>query len=170
MLERETERMREREPGFDQYEYQIKMYSDAIREHQEGRRVVKFADIPCEIGKQGASRFYSSPAKHDTAALGWTIFFRRTDKPSGRHIHQGGIVIYVLDGKGHTVVDGVRFDWKKGDLLILPFKPGGVEHQHFNDDPSTPSNWVAFVFDPWLFYTASNITQTAVHEDWRPPK
>ncbi|MEE8472253.1 MAG: hypothetical protein V3S82_03685, partial [Dehalococcoidia bacterium] len=41
---------------------------------------------------------------------------------------------YVLEGKGYTVVDGVRHDWEKGDVVLLPIKPDGVVFQHFNSD------------------------------------
>ena len=41
------------------------------------------------------------------------------------------------------MVDGVRYDWSEGDLILLAFKKGGVEHQHFNMD-NRPSRWLAF--------------------------
>ena len=166
MVEREVERRREPEPQFSHYDYVLKYYDNLVQEHKEGKRVVKFKDIPWEQARQGLLKYYCSPATRDIAAPGWGVFQHRIVKHSGKHIHQGGIVIYALAGEGYTVVDGVRYDWKAGDLLVLPIKPGGVEHQHFNKDPDKPAHWVAFRFFPWMEYIAGTVTQVQTHEDW----
>lgn len=112
-------------------------------------------------------KYWSTPHLEDKmAAPGWTTFIQRITKHSGKHIHQGGVAIYIVDGKGYSIVDGVRYDWEAGDLIILPFKPGGVEHQHFNKEPDRPSHWIALIFHPWFYYTASHITQVETHPDW----
>ena len=170
MVEREKERSREPEPKFSNYEYQMNRYAELLRKSREGRKVVKWRDVPWETAKQGLLKYYCTGATKDVAAIGWAVFQQRITKHSGKHIHQGGLVIYVIDGKGYTVIDGERFDWKKGDLIVLPFKPGGVEHQHFNENPDKPAHWVAFRFYPWMDYTAGSITQVEVHEDWGKKK
>jgi gentisate 1,2-dioxygenase len=73
----------------------------------------------------------------------------------------------VLRGHGYSVFDGERIDWKVGDVLVLPVKPGGVEHQHFNLDPSGSSEWIAFVFLPFLHATGSMLTQVKEQKDWQ---
>ena len=40
------------------------------------------------------------------------------------HRHQGGLALFVLDGRGHTIVNGVTHDWEAGDLILLPVAPG----------------------------------------------
>ena len=58
--------------------------------------------------------------------------------PGGRsqkHGHQNPALMYVLNGAGYDIHDGVRMDWKAGDLLIVP--PGTV-HQHFNPSETEP--------------------------------
>ena len=68
---------------------------------------------------------------------------------SGKHRHQGGLLIYVLEGKGYSIVNGERKDWQKGDLVLLPMVPGGVEHQHFNVEPEKgAARWIAFINMP----------------------
>lgn len=47
---------------------------------------------------------------------------------TGAHKH-GEEAIYIVDGTGFSVVEGVRYDWKKGSVLAIPF---GAVHQHFN--------------------------------------
>ena len=68
----------------------------------------------------------------------------------------------MIDGTGYSIVDGERVDWKAGDLLLLPIKPEGVEHQHFNLDPSKPCHWIAFVYMPIYDYLAGEISQVEV--------
>ncbi|MEB3100054.1 cupin domain-containing protein [Ferviditalea candida] len=35
-----------------------------------------------------------------------------------RHVHSA--VYHVMEGNGYTVIDGVKFEWSKGDFFILP--------------------------------------------------
>ncbi len=85
---------------------------------------------------------------------------------SGRHRHQGGLLIFVTEGKGYSIVDGERWDWEKGDLVLLPMKPGGVEHQHFNLHDK-PSEWAAFINVPIQEHVASDLQQTEVSPDFK---
>jgi gentisate 1,2-dioxygenase len=56
------------------------------------------------------------------------------------------------------VVEGERIAWEKGDLLMLPLRPGGIEHQHFNTDPNVPVRWIAFIHNPIMEHLAHEIT------------
>lgn len=47
---------------------------------------------------------------------------------TGKHYH-GEEAIYILKGKGCSVIDGKRYDWEKDSCILIPF---GVPHQHFN--------------------------------------
>lgn len=78
----------------------------------------------------------------------------------------GGRAIYVLEGKGWTTVDGVRYDWEEGDLLLLPIKPEGVEHQHFNAEPGKPCKWLAMIYSPFKAALGSQMEQVEVSPDW----
>lgn len=51
----------------------------------------------------------------------------------------------MIEGRGWTVVDGIRHGWEAGDLILLPLKPGGVEHQHFNAEPAKPCVWLGII-------------------------
>jgi gentisate 1,2-dioxygenase len=95
------------------------------------------------------------------------MFVHEIRTHSGRHTHQGGLALFVLQGKGYTTVDGVPHEWEEGDLILLPIKPGGVEHQHFNTDPSRPSRWLALA--PWnlMECMGRKVEQKATHPDWK---
>jgi gentisate 1,2-dioxygenase len=46
------------------------------------------------------------------------------------------LLIAPFEGKGHSIVDGKRFDWQQFDTLALP---GGSWFEHANDDRRTPA-------------------------------
>ena len=46
------------------------------------------------------------------------------------HRHTVEAVIYFLKGHGHSIIDGVRYDWEAGDLLSVPMFSW---HRHIND-------------------------------------
>lgn len=48
---------------------------------------------------------------------------------TGMHRHSYETIIYVLKGKGYSVVDGERYDWEAGDAILVP---RWNWHQHFN--------------------------------------
>ncbi len=52
----------------------------------------------------------------------------------GRHKHLEA-VLYVLEGEGHTDVQGGRQPWAAGDVLHIP--PAMYEHEHFNESDRT---------------------------------
>jgi gentisate 1,2-dioxygenase len=47
------------------------------------------------------------------------------------HRHTGSAVYLVFEGRGHSVIDGRRFDWRKGDLFVVPT---WAWHEHANPD------------------------------------
>lgn len=168
MAERERERVREREaPELNSYEVAIKADREFQERQRTGRIVVKFADCPQGLSRQGRLRYYLSRLIKDTCLLDWTVFTHEVRTHSGKHRHQGGLVIYVIDGRGYSVVDGERIDWEKGDLLLLPLRPNGVEHQHFNTDiGGKPALWMAFIHLGTREYVSSEMTQTEVSPEY----
>ncbi len=58
----------------------------------------------------------------------WAVRSAADKAFGGKHAHMEAI-LYVLDGEGYTVVDGERFDWKKGSCLHVQ-GPQTV-HEHF---------------------------------------
>jgi mannose-6-phosphate isomerase-like protein (cupin superfamily) len=64
---------------------------------------------------------------------------------SVNHRHTTEAVIYIVCGRGHTVIswDGVnteRIDWAEGDLFSFPV---WMWHQHFNDSDSEVCRYLA---------------------------
>jgi uncharacterized cupin superfamily protein len=40
-------------------------------------------------------------------------------------------MLYVLEGRGYSEIDGVRHDWAEGDAVHVP--PRMTRHEHFNE-------------------------------------
>lgn len=171
MVERMAERRRDPEPQETLYDSLRRIDNDRIRGRETGQVVVKGKELGWEQGRQGLIKFYSYDAIWDKQGVtGWRIFINRIKKHSGKHVHQGGLALFVLGGKGYTVVDGAKYGWEEDDLIVLPMKPHGCEHQHFNEDPNTPAEWLAFIFTPLRDPALEEFVQKEDHPDWMGAK
>lgn len=168
MTEMERTRVRERErPEMGSYEERLLMDREFAERQMKGQIVVKREEREQVLCRQGLIRNYLGHKNTKTALQEWIVFTHEVRTHSGKHRHQGGLVIYVIEGKGYSVVDGERIEWQKGDLILLPLRPNGVEHQHFNLQPGTPALWMAFIHQPTREYLAAEITQSEVSNEYR---
>ena len=60
-------------------------------------------------------------------------------KHNGKHRHKDEVVIHVVQGKGHTIIEDKRLDWAESDTM---FVPPWFWYQHFNDDHEKPVRFV----------------------------
>ena len=168
LIEIERTRTRERDaPKASSYELALKQDRERGERQMTGRIVVRMADCPQILTRQGYLRSYLGLTTLDMPLQDWIVFTHEVRTASGKHRHQGGLVIYVIEGRGYSVVDGERVDWEKGDLVLLPLRQRGVEHQHFNVDPEHPALWMAFIHSPTREYVASEMTQSEVSPEFR---
>ncbi len=115
----------------------------ALRDRQREQRksavqVVRLSELPLENNEQGLMRWYLHPAIIDTV-LSTLSIYRQEIPPgsrSGRLKFQGGQILFIVEGRGHTMLDGVKHAWEAGDVVNLPCKRDGIVVQHFNDDPA----------------------------------
>ena len=118
---------------------------------KKARMVVRGAELEPERNRMGWFTWYTHPDMENLASRS-LLFYVQEIPPGGRsgmQLHQGGRVHVVWEGKGYTTVDGVRHHWETGDLIMLPVKPEGTTHQHFNLDPDKPAKLL--VAEPNLF-------------------
>ena len=74
---------------------------------------------------------YSNPF-HDGPVLPTMACYAQMLRPGEHtraHRHTSSTIYYVLEGNGHSVMDGVRFDWGAGDFFMVP---PWVCHEHAN--------------------------------------
>ena len=126
------------------YEQVLRYYKQWSDREKNGKVLIRGDELQYQASRQGFLKYYLIPFIEDTAVSSWAVFEHLIKNQSGRHRHQGGIIIYVLEGTGRTETDDVILEWQAGDLLLLPIKPGGSSHQHWNLDASKGCRWVAF--------------------------
>ncbi len=166
--------------GFN-YESMLRWRAEWLERQMQGNLLVRSTDRSFESSRQGnLKRYVTFDFTPDTALINWSVFLNDVREHSGRHKHQGGLVLFVIEGSGGTDIDGKMFSWKRGDLITLPVRPGGIEHQHFNEKRGEICRWVAFYYRPfedWVCHTMTHVrdiksepARTSIHEDEPPPK
>jgi gentisate 1,2-dioxygenase len=101
--------------------------------------LIRGAELPWELNAHGRMQWYLHPALAYTAVQ-THVFYRQEIAPgsrSGVQRHGGDAVFYMLEGEGYTEVDGVKHNWKAGDVMTLPVFDRGVEYRHVNTGTAT---------------------------------
>jgi gentisate 1,2-dioxygenase len=150
-----------------QYDRDIERWQQIQRRHATGRLLIRGADMSWEQNKQGRVRYYLNPEYEGNALRDWTLFLHDIRTHTGTHRHQGGLVIYVVEGEGYTICDGERYDWAANDLVVLPVKPDGLEHKHYNKRAGESCQWIAIFSWSWWELVASEFFQLELHPDYR---
>ncbi len=168
----ERERVREKEPvqkdQGEHYEATLRLNAEARERAKTGKIVIKAKERPLHQTRMGCSKsFLSWHGADDTAATDWTVFIKDLRVHSGKHRHQGGIQLFVLEGEGSTVVDVNVVEWEKWDLIVLPVKPNGCEHQHFSKDHGKPCRWMAFRYAPYSNVLGNMFDHVEDSSDWK---
>lgn len=132
----------------------------AMRDRQREARktavqVVRLSELPLENNQQGLMRWYLHPSIIDTVLSTLTIYRQEIPGGSrtGRLRFQGGQIMFIVEGRGYTMLDGVKHAWEAGDVLNLPTRRDGIIVQHFNADPEQPAAFLAV--EPNLFAATS---------------
>lgn len=80
-----------------------------------------------------------------------SIDCRIVEVPAGgrtsTHRHSYDAIMFVLSGRGYTLIDGERYDWEPWDALHLP---AWSWHQHGNRDAHAPARYLAFTTAPLM--------------------
>ena len=120
-----------------------------MRDHQRERAknsvwLVKGDELEWQNNAQGIMRWYMHP-NLDAPCISTLNIFVQEIPPgsrSGRMQYPGNMVLFIIEGEGHTVIDGQKHHWTKHDVVQIPVKPNGVVFQHFNDSPDNPVRFV----------------------------
>jgi gentisate 1,2-dioxygenase len=88
---------------------------------------------------------------YDTRMITMAIHQMPPASHTETHKHEEAVV-YIRTGRGYSIIDGERYDWRAGDCMHI--QPGSW-HQHFNTDPDRVSQHIAILPTPLLEYIAS---------------
>jgi gentisate 1,2-dioxygenase len=119
------------------------------RDRQRAQRskatwAIRGDDVPWEDNRQGRMQWYMHPAL-DNAVIRSMMVFRQEIPPGGRTGAQrspGGQVMYIIQGRGYSLLDGERHNWEAEDVVNIPIRSDGVVLQHFNTDDEEPALFI----------------------------
>jgi quercetin dioxygenase-like cupin family protein len=131
---------------------------DANSRNGRRKKVVKPADMPWEMSRQGLLKHLLN--EHMNTRMETVDAYMQIIPPgsrSGRHRHLAEECVYVLEGRGYDLHEDCdveindvfewkatgkiqRFEWEAGDVIYIP--PNTI-HQHFNADPKNPARIIS---------------------------
>jgi len=112
-------------------------------------RVRKAKDLKFVDGPQAYSRHYVEPKDGITQTFHLHLEEYGPGGKSQKHGHVNEAAFYILDGIGYEVHDGVRYDWKAGDVVVVH---NNCVHQHFNADPERPARALVIKTKPMFLF------------------
>ena len=131
---------------------------DAPSRNSRRKKVVKPADMPWEMSRQGLLKHLIN--ENMNTRMETVDAYMQIIPPgsrSGRHRHLAEECVYVIEGKGYDLHEDCdveitdvfewkpvgklqRFEWEAGDVIYIP--PNTI-HQHFNADPKNPARLIS---------------------------
>lgn len=87
--------------------------------------------------------FVDLPTKNVSMTVGGLLPGQLTN----RHRHTYETVLYVLEGKGYTEVEGEKVEWQAGDAVYIP---SWAWHRHQNLSDTEPARYLACENAPQL--------------------
>ncbi|MPZ13259.1 MAG: cupin domain-containing protein [Chloroflexi bacterium] len=117
-----------------EYERAILAAAENERHLATGTLVTHFQDQTLLLNKKGTKSTFLvdiSQGYHGTQ-LSMVMFQIAPGGWQSKHRHGGEAVLYCVDGRGYSIVDGERHDWEAGDAVLVS---KWCWHQHFNADP-----------------------------------
>ena len=112
-------------------------------------RVRKGKELRFVDGPQAYSRHYIEPKDGITQTFHLHLEEYGPGGKSQKHGHVNEAAFYILDGVGYEIHDGVRYDWKAGDVAIVH---NNCVHQHFNADPEKPARALVMKPKPMMMF------------------
>lgn len=87
--------------------------------------------------------FVDLPSKNVSMTIGGLLPAQKTN----RHRHTYETILYVLEGKGWTLVEDEKVEWEAGDAVYIP---SWAWHQHQNVSDTEPARYIACENAPQL--------------------
>lgn len=117
------------------------------------------------VAADDARGAYSAERKHPvhfvdlpSQAISMTIGVLNPGGRSNRHRHTYETVLYVLEGRGYSMIEDRKLEWEEGDALYIPV---WAWHHHVNADPQKKARYLACENAPML----QNIGRLAIREE-----
>jgi mannose-6-phosphate isomerase class I len=96
----------------------LRWRADWLKKQMTGKLLVRANERDFEASRQALlKRYVTFEFTPEVASTNWSVFLNDVKQHSGRHKHQGGLVLFVIEGNGSTDIDNTRYKWKRGDLI-----------------------------------------------------
>jgi quercetin dioxygenase-like cupin family protein len=122
-------------------------------------RVRKGKEIKFVDGPQTYSRHYVEPKDGISQMFHLHLEEYAPGGKSQKHGHVNEAAFYILDGVGYEIHDGVRYDWKAGDVAVVHMN---CVHQHFNANPDKPARALVMKPKPLIMFMNLLFQQTVI--------
>ena len=129
-----------------QGEYNVKQELERLRAVPRVRKAKGNSFID---GPQCFSRHYIEPKDGVTQTFHMHLEEYAPGASSQKHGHVNEAAFYILDGEGYEIHDGVRYDWKAGDIAIVH---NNCVHQHFNASKDKPARALVIKTKPMYLF------------------
>lgn len=115
------------------YQKILELAAEAAARTRSGPPVIRSADLEWETSHHGRVAHISEPDILNSNVQTMSMFIEELAPGgrNGRHRHLNEALVYILEGRGYSMIDGVRHDWGQGDVIAVPMMSW---HQHFNAD------------------------------------
>ena len=148
--------------GLSSFTYSLRGELERLRKVP---RVIKGKDLNLKWGPQYFNVDILTPREKISQVLFAHYVVLAPGGRSQKHGHMNEAMFYILDGKGHEIHDGVRYDWEAGDVVVVE---NSCVHQHFNDDPDRPARAIIIKSKP-LYLFMNMVMQEVVEDQPRDP-
>ncbi|HTK13566.1 MAG TPA: cupin domain-containing protein [Xanthobacteraceae bacterium] len=138
---------------------------DELKRLRDVPRVRKGKDLKLDGGPQSFSRHYMEPEDGMTQTLHIHLEEYAPGGKTGKHGHVNEAAFYILDGQGYEIHDGIRYDWKAGDIAIVH---NNCVHQHFNNETKEPARALVIKTKP-MFLFMNMLFQATVEKRMKDP-
>lgn len=112
-------------------------------------RVVKGTQMQFQNGPQSFSKHFVEPVDGLTQTLHIHLEEYAPGGRTSQHGHVNEAAFYIIDGIGYEIHDGIRYDWRAGDVAIVH---NNCVHQHFNADPLKPARALVLKPKPMMMF------------------
>src|SRR4030095_14625552 len=129
-----------------QGQYSLK---DDLKRLRAMPRVIKGKDLMFNDGPQSFSKHFVEPVDGLTQTLHLHLEEYAPGGRTQKHGHVNEAAFYILDGTGYEIHDGVRHDWKAGDVAIVHMN---CVHQHFNASNTKPARALVIKTKPMFMF------------------
>jgi quercetin dioxygenase-like cupin family protein len=123
--------------------------SEELKRLRAMPRVRKGKEIKFNDGPQAYSRHYVEPKDGITQTFHLHMEEYGPGGRSQKHGHVNEAAFYILDGEGYEIHDGIRYDWKAGDIAIVH---NNCVHQHFNASATLPARALVIKTKPMYMF------------------